>query len=112
SPVRARGYGPWPGVPGRRGSMPAAALSSLAHDEPLEVMVAVGVGPAGRAGTRRGARHLADEGALALVQSPQAGRLDRLAPAAVPFDSHEPLCPATRIIGVVPDGRAVARRCA
>jgi PadR family transcriptional regulator, regulatory protein PadR len=40
---------------GPTGTLPA--LSGLAHVEPFGEMVAAGVGPAGRAAARRGARH-------------------------------------------------------
>src|SRR6266487_1318879 len=48
------------------------------------------VPPAGRAAARRAARHRVDQSAP-LVQRAQAGHLDRLSPAAVPLDGHEPL---------------------
>src|SRR5450755_981915 len=100
------------GMLGRRGPCPPA-LSGLAHDEPLEMTLTavVLVVPAGRAGARWGARHRADVGVPALVQGPQAGHLDRLAPAAVPLDGHEPLQVLTSV-GVIPGGRAVAPRAA
>ncbi len=69
----------------------------------------VPVVPAGRAVARRGTRHGQDLAVPALVQGRQAGHLDRLAPAAVPLDGHEPLLMAAAV-PEEPAGRAAARR--
>ena len=70
------------------GAAPDAVL--LADHEPLGAMRAP-VASAGAAVARRGARHREDPGEPALVQGPQAGHLDRLAPPAVRLADHEPL---------------------
>ena len=71
--------------PGWRVPRPAAALSGLAHDEPLVVTAAALVNPAGR-----GARHRRHPG-VPRAQGRQAGHLDRLAPDPVPLGGHEPV---------------------
>src|SRR5215469_3481032 len=89
----------------------APGAVALADHERLLAMGAVRVEPAGGAVARRGTRHRADEGTPALVQGPQAGHLDRLAPRAIPLADHEPL-PVTGAVAVEPPGRAVARQTA
>ena len=59
----------------------APGTVGLADHEPLLTVAADRVVPAGRAVSRRGARHRADMG-VTLVQRRQAGHLDRLAPRA------------------------------
>ena len=88
------------------------ASSGLAHDEPLGVMAAVPVGPAGRAAARSGARDRPDIGVFALVQGRQAGHLDRRTPAATPdapgsFTPPQDPRVTARSSGPVVNGRTV-----
>jgi hypothetical protein len=78
-------------------------------DEPGGLLRTAAV-PADGAVARRDARHRADAGVPGLVQGSQAGHFDRRAPAAVPLDRDEPLVAGAVVVGVVPAGRAVARR--
>src|SRR5215467_110826 len=86
----------------------APAAIRLADHKLLPVAGGIGgVGTAGRAIARCGARHRADAGAPALVQGPQPGHLDRAAPDAVHLADHETLLMAAAV-PVGPDGRAAA----
>src|SRR5260221_9213548 len=63
---------------------------------------------AGRAVTRRRARHREDLGIPARVERRRAGQLDGTAPAAVPLTGHERLV-AGRTVGVVTADRKSTR---
>ena len=96
------------GVLGRRVHMPAPALSSLAHDEPLGVTGSVGVVPASRAGAGRGARHRADRGVPPLFRAPRPGTSIAVPQTPSRSTATNP-CVAAEA-PVVPAGRAGARR--